>query len=252
MIINIIITVLGLFVIGAGLILSIHRVRGSNAEQVKTDWIKYGMFFRIVAVFLISVFIGPVVFGCLLGGLVAMAGYEIRKNLKDHYQHTTLAIGTITIIIAVSLAHLLLLTGREWSAWCAFFLMLVFVADSYAELIGRLGGKHHLCPRISPHKTVEGFIGSVIAAAMSAMIFSFMLPHTSTLRIIVLGIMTALSAAAGDLIFSSIKRKIGIKDFSNLLPGHGGILDRFDSLIVAAPVFFWGRVIMDHIPGGVS
>lgn len=252
MIAKVIITVLGLFVFGAGLIQLIHRIRNSDSHQVKADWIKYGIFLSIVAVFLISVYAGPLVFGLLLGGLIAVAGYELRGIFKDHHRHGIPAVLACLSAISVSLAHLLFIGGEQWSSICAFFLLLVFVTDSYAQLIGRLTGRHQLCPRISPNKTVEGLIGSVIMAGTSALVFSFLLPHLSALRIIVLGIITALSATAGDLIFSIVKRKTGIKDFSSLLPGHGGILDRFDSLIVATPVFYWSRIIMDNIPGGVS
>jgi len=252
MIAKVAITTAGLFALGAGLIRLIHRVRHSDSTQMKDDWIKYGIFLGIVGLFLVSVFIGPTAFCCLLVGLIAAAGYEIWSNFKNRSRHSLLAASMFTTLIMVSLAHLLFFRKDEWPAWCAFFLLLVFVTDSYAQLIGRLTGRHHLCPRISPNKTVEGFLGSIVMAIASAVMFSFILPRISAVGIIAMGLITALSATAGDLVFSAVKRKIGIKDFSGFLPGHGGILDRFDSLIVAAPVFFWGRIIVDHLSGGAS
>jgi len=252
MIARLAIAVLCLFAVGAILILLIHRIGRSGSARVNSDWIKYGVFLGVVIAFLASAFIGRPVFCLLLGVLVAAVGAELWSNFKGHSGHGTFAAGCITAIIAVGLAHLLFFRSEEWFASCAFVLLLVFVTDSYAQLIGRLAGRHRLCPRISPNKTVEGFLGGVVMAVVSALIFSFILPRITLNQIVVLGIVTALSATAGDLIFSAVKRKIGVKDFSGFIPGHGGVLDRIDSLIFASPVFFWAKTVLDHMPGGAS
>jgi phosphatidate cytidylyltransferase len=101
-----------------------------------------------------------------------------------------------------------------------------------------------LCPRLSPHKTVEGLIGGIVMAAAIAALLRFLLPSTTLAHVIVLGLVTAAGAVAGDLAFSALKRHAGLKDFSTALPGHGGVLDRFDSLVLAAPAFYWSAAVL--------
>jgi len=184
MIAKLAIAVLCLFAVGAILILLIHRIGRSGSARVNSDWIKYGVFLGVVIAFLASAFIGRPVFCLLLGVLVAAVGAELWSNFKGHSGHGTFAAGCITAIIAVGLAHLLFFRSEEWFASCAFVLLLVFVTDSYAQLIGRLAGRHRLCPRISPNKTVEGFLGGVVMAVVSALIFSFILPRITLNQIV--------------------------------------------------------------------
>ena len=120
-----------------------------------------------------------------------------------------------------------------------FVLILTWSYDSVAYLVGSLVGRHKLFPRISPSKTTEGtlagLLGSVAAALISRATF---VPFLSYGHAIVLGFLIGVVAQIGDLAESMIKRSTGAKDSSNLIPGHGGILDRFDSLLFAGPVFY--------------
>ncbi len=114
--------------------------------------------------------------------------------------------------------------------------IIAFSTDSFAYLVGISVGKHKLIPDVSPKKSIEGSIGGIIA---SIIITSLYLSYfgISLLPIdIVLGTVVSIIAQCGDLVASRIKRDTGIKDFGNLIPGHGGILDRFDSVILVAPV----------------
>jgi phosphatidate cytidylyltransferase len=116
--------------------------------------------------------------------------------------------------------------------------------DSFSQLWGRLLGKRPLCPRLSPGKTVEGLVGGgLTTVAVAAALGPLLLGH-SPVPMAGLGALTAAGAVVGDLAFSWIKRRAGLKDFSSALPGHGGVLDRFDSLVVGAPVFFWSRLVL--------
>ena len=119
--------------------------------------------------------------------------------------------------------------------------LLAFTSDSGAYFAGRYLGRHKLAPIISPNKTVEGAVGGVLAAVLGMLIFCVVLDlgfgfTVSYLNALAYGIFGSVSSVFGDLIFSAIKRQTGIKDFGNLLPGHGGILDRFDSMVIVAPV----------------
>ncbi len=142
------------------------------------------------------------------------------------------------------LMHLCLGPSQTCRGSYSMALLLVAAADSYAQLWGRLQGRHHLCLRLSPGKTVEGFLGGILGATTLAPALVFLTPGASVPSLVLVGLSTALAAAAGELLFSLIKRRLGVKDFSALLPGHGGLLDRFDSLILAAPVSYWHRHLL--------
>lgn len=118
--------------------------------------------------------------------------------------------------------------------------LLTWATDTAAYLFGVSLGRHKLIPRISPNKTVEGAIGGLIGAALVGWLLTrglvpFMTPLAGTLLGVVVGIM----AQFGDLVESLIKRDAGIKDTAELIPGHGGVLDRFDSMLFTAPVVYY-------------
>ena len=115
-----------------------------------------------------------------------------------------------------------------------------WVTDTMAYFTGRLFGKHKLAPDISPKKTIEGSIGGSICCAIAfvllGVIVSFVVPDSSPnyIFLAVSGLVISVISQAGDLIMSAMKRHYGIKDFGNLLPGHGGILDRMDSMLAVS------------------
>lgn len=120
-------------------------------------------------------------------------------------------------------------------------MVLAFLPDTGAYFAGRFFGKHKLAPVISPKKTVEGVVGGVLSAMLGMLIYSFVLDvafgFTANYAVALLyGLVGSLGAVFGDLCFSVIKRQTGIKDYGNLIPGHGGILDRFDSMMIVGPL----------------
>jgi len=121
-----------------------------------------------------------------------------------------------------------------------FVLVLAWSYDSVAYLVGSLVGRHRLFPGISPSKTTEGTVaglcGCVAAALVSRATFASFLGYGDA---VILGVFIGVAAQAGDLAESMIKRSVGAKDSSNMIPGHGGFLDRFDSLLVAGPAFYF-------------
>ena len=119
--------------------------------------------------------------------------------------------------------------------------LLTMVPDSGAYFVGRALGKRKLAPIISPNKTVEGAIGGTLSGVAAMLLYALVLQllfgfTVNYLYAIIYGILGSLGSILGDLSFSVIKRQAKIKDYGNLLPGHGGILDRFDSTIVVAPL----------------
>ncbi len=118
-----------------------------------------------------------------------------------------------------------------------FALMIIWATDSGAYFTGKKFGKKKLWPEISPNKTVEGFYGGIATALVFAFIFQWISPiSTSTIMLIVVTITASVFGQVGDLVESGLKRHYHVKDSGNILPGHGGILDRFDSLLFVIPL----------------
>ncbi len=118
-------------------------------------------------------------------------------------------------------------------------LFLTWACDAGAYFAGTMFGKHKMAPELSPNKTWEGFAGGFAAAILISVVGGLILQGISIGQYIVLGILAGLAAPLGDLFASSIKRGFGIKDFGKLFPGHGGVLDRVDSLMCVAPVVYF-------------
>ena len=167
-----------------------------------------------------------------------------------------LAAGTMAVIPAWSalcLVHSAGFAGLAADAagdanghrWLLTALALVWVADSGAYFAGRRFGRHKLAPVISPNKTVEGALGGVVAGTLVALAFGWFAGAT-TAQLPALALVAAVTVAAsivGDLVESLLKRQAGVKDSGDLIPGHGGVLDRVDSVLAALPVFAIGKEI---------
>lgn len=134
----------------------------------------------------------------------------------------------------------------EGSWLILLILLIVWSADTGAYFAGRTFGKRKLAKNISPGKTIAGLIGGLVTAPLVAFLAADLMPitHIEPALLIPLALITALVSTGGDLLISLHKRISGFKDSGNLLPGHGGILDRVDSLLVAAPFFALGLLIV--------
>ena len=133
-------------------------------------------------------------------------------------------------------------------AWLILLLLLiVWAADTGAYFAGKTFGKKKLALHLSPGKTQAGLVGGLVTAPLVALLAAMLMPITGIdpTKLIVLSVVTALVSVGGDLLISLRKRISGFKDSGNLLPGHGGILDRIDSLLVAAPFFALFFLILD-------
>ena len=117
---------------------------------------------------------------------------------------------------------------------------IVWLGDTAAYYIGTRWGRHRLAPVISPKKSWEGAIANIVAAGLAVAVWSWWRQGEVVIALLGLGLVTAVAAQVGDLVESAFKRWVGVKDSSALLPGHGGMWDRLDSLLFAAPVFAFG------------
>ncbi|WP_019672943.1 phosphatidate cytidylyltransferase [Psychrobacter lutiphocae] len=154
----------------------------------------------------------------------------------------------------LSVIGLVLLTGAitamfylwQFSPWWLLYVfLLVWCADSGAYFVGRKFGRRKMAPNVSPNKSMEGLAGGLVtgfAVVLAISLFNLQLTGTTLVLFVGLSLITILSSVLGDLLESMLKRKAGVKDSGNILPGHGGILDRIDSLLAATPIFalgFW-------------
>lgn len=180
--------------------------------------------------------------------LLWLLRFDFAANDNRWSRALKLLAGTISIIPAwAAICWLHVQSGGEVRAsgpvWALFALLIVWMADSGAYFVGVRFGKHKLAPRISPGKSWEGFFGGLLATVLLAVVALPVLgmPWTSLADLLLLTVITALFSVAGDLFESLLKRHAGAKDSSHLIPGHGGVLDRIDSLLAALPVFVVGK-----------
>lgn len=175
--------------------------------------------------------------------LIILFIYIMAKREKYSVIDITItAFSLIYIPFMFSFLKLLMLmeNGR---IWILFAVLGASVSDTFAYEIGTRFGKTKLCEKISPKKTVEGSVAGIVGVVISYIILAFVSNkyfgmNINYLFIIIMGIVTSIVGQFGDLSASLIKRYCGVKDFGNIMPGHGGILDRFDSLLFTAPMVY--------------
>ena len=161
--------------------------------------------------------------------------------------------GSTTVYIAFGLTSLVLLRDMPFGKYIYFLPFIIsWVTDTFAYFSGRLFGKHKLIPEVSPKKTVEGSIGGTLFAVIFTLAYGFVVGEITDCEVqyLSLGIVStvvSLLSQCGDLIMSLIKRKFEIKDYGKLFPGHGGVLDRFDSIIMTAPIIYFLTVLVPYL-----
>jgi phosphatidate cytidylyltransferase len=136
-----------------------------------------------------------------------------------------------------SLAMLMLRT-EDGAGRVFLFIAITALSDTGGYLTGIVIGKHRIAPNISPNKSYEGLVGSIVFASLFASLIGPRFAEIQFIEGLIIGVVLAISGTVGDLFESSIKRKLGIKDFSTLIPGHGGMFDRLDSLAPNALMSF--------------
>jgi phosphatidate cytidylyltransferase len=238
-------TILAVLMLGTGVGMLLKRVVAKGRSHAVID----NIIVRVNAWWLISGLVGAaflagrwgifLLFGCV--SLLALREFLVAGGGRK-LSAGRLVRGWALCVLGVSFAPALLvvqLPGYEnRGGFLLMFLLLVAqLSDVFQFVWGKLLGRHALAPRISPSKTVEGLLGGVLSAALLGAGLAWMTPFTPMqAAIMALGI--ALLGVAGGLLLSAEKRQRGIKDWGTLLPGHGGVLDRLDSVCLSAPGFF--------------
>lgn len=175
--------------------------------------------------------------------LLWLQHYDFASDHDTHARAFKLAAGTLSVIPAWAALALIHASEPNGHRWLLLALLVIWGADTGAYFAGRYFGKHKLSPRISPNKTIEGLIGGALASLLVALIGAPLagaslaqLPWVALVVLVTVGF-----SVVGDLFESLLKRHVGAKDSGDLIPGHGGLLDRLDSVLAALPVFALGK-----------
>lgn len=159
--------------------------------------------------------------------------FVFNKNIDVKKVSEIIFIGTYVVFF---MYHMMLMNGSPY-VWLVY--IIAFGSDTFAYFTGKMFGKHKLYPEVSPNKTIEGAIGGVIGSTVLSLIYFDYLRINKYFYIIIFSVSASVFSMIGDLTASKIKREFRIKDFGYILPGHGGILDRFDSVLFVAPTVYY-------------
>ena len=183
---------------------------------------------------------------------IALLFLILLRTHKDTRVEDVAMVFMMSIGIPLSLSSAIYLRDNNGYTMGLFYLLLAlccaWYSDTGAYFVGWAWGKHKLCPQVSPHKTVEGLVGGLVTCILLNLLTAFIFQKVSGylgvplqinyLRLLLISPLASLISVLGDLSFSMIKRGFSIKDFGNIMPGHGGVLDRFDSVLFTLPFIY--------------
>jgi phosphatidate cytidylyltransferase len=182
-----------------------------------------------------QIFIHWVIVGLTIVTMTILASYVFRKSNDLNHSRWAYWVAAFYFGSSMGLFATEIKVIDDYSYYFIGVLVLIWLSDSGAYIVGSQWGKRKLMPKISPNKTVEGFLGSLASVLIGGYILSKLTPVETTDWWIIISIVVWLAGTLGDLTQSAIKRQYGVKDTGRLLPGHGGVWDRFDSLLYVAP-----------------
>ena len=181
---------------------------------------------------------------CVFCGVLVFTAVLFAEIMMDHVK-VRFEMVCMCYVAGFLIPYMLSAVIRILSMGLGRYLVLIpfvtaFLSDAGAYFIGKKFGKHKLSPVVSPNKTLEGSLGGIVAAMLGMLIYAIIL-HFLDFRVnyliaLLYGLLGSIVGSFGDLCFSVIKRQTGLKDYGNLIPGHGGVLDRFDSMVLVAPL----------------
>jgi len=150
-----------------------------------------------------------------------------------------MAVALLATIYVSLFGYVFLVRTMYGWVWVVFMLAGTWGSDTFAYFTGKFFGKHRLAQFLSPGKTIEGAVGGVVGSLLVAVVFIFLYPSLPRVPLLLLGLFVGIAAQVGDLVESAFKRQVGVKDAGDIIPGHGGMLDRFDSMLFTAPLVYY-------------
>lgn len=185
-------------------------------------------------------------FMVLIITLMAVMVFSYPKYHADQLMAAFFGVFYVTVMLSY-IYQIRVMPGGAFTVWLVF--ICSWGCDTCAYCVGMLIGKHKMAPKLSPKKSVEGGVGGIVGAALIAVLYALAINYcgnadANVASFAVIGAVGGMISQVGDLGASAIKRNYGIKDYGKLIPGHGGILDRFDSVIFTAPIIYYLAVLM--------
>ena len=234
--------ILAYFILGFIGFLFINKKK--EREVARNSWIKFITYFFIIHLLFFSIALFPVLFRSISALIIAAGFYELYKVYSDAHQSKTTFFLLSVVIYSFLSAGFYFFSGLA-SGLVLFSFLIVSIFDSFSQIAGQLWGRRKLIPRISPQKTAEGFFGGAAVAIASSYLLNNLIDRTI---VETMGLAAGIIVFAffGDLAASYYKRNYSAKDFSRLIPGHGGFLDRFDSLMAGAAFIALSEVASLH------
>lgn len=233
--------ILAYYLLGTAGIYFINRRKETAVKR--EAWIKLLFAFIVTNIVFFSIAFNTHFFSILAVIVIAGGFYELFKLCKasgyDHFKFFLVS----TLMLAAASAGFYLFSLMD-KGLILFSFLILSVFDGYSQITGQLFGKRKLFPKVSPNKTVEGLLGGAVIAVLSALVFRNLIQERPP-GAIMLAAAIALFAFLGDAAKSVYKRKYGVKNFSNMIPGNGGFLDRFDSLIATGAGIFLAGLIFN-------
>ncbi len=221
------------FVVGAFAMHAASR-KLEHAER-RRRWTKFVTYFLVVNLTLLCAASGRFVFMPWMAIVVMLGAREILRALRPAIgERDSLTVPVCSAYVVAS-ACLLAFAWSSSRGEAVYTYLVVAFFDGFSQISGQLAGRHRLARTLSPGKTVEGALGGLVMAVVGGILLRHLVGFSLT-QSSMIACALAVAALIGDLAASWVKRRRGVKDFGNLLPGHGGVLDRFDSLFGAAPV----------------
>jgi len=225
----------------------------STVIPLKQDWARWlfvailiGLYVCLFWVPIVLVLTVSAVFWCL--ALLYIFSYPNYHPRWTETRFARMVMGVMSILPCWYSLNVLC-HAADGRFMLLYLLVLIWLADIVAYFVGKYCGKRKLAPQVSPNKTIEGALGGLVFCLFYALVVAwfFALPTQQMTSFVVLSMITAMISIVGDLFMSVKKRMTGVKDMGALLPGHGGLLDRLDSLLSAAPVFTFLIMLMSFL-----
>lgn len=160
----------------------------------------------------------------------------IFYNRKKYNVNDALYLIGSSIFLGITFNFLMIFRNIDIN-YLIYILLITIMTDTFAHFFGTKIGKYKLCPSVSPNKTIEGAVGGAIMGTFISSVFYLTVFGGKALIVVLISLMLSIVAQCGDLVFSAIKREYDVKDFGKIMPGHGGVLDRFDSLLFSILIF---------------
>jgi len=219
--------IIGYYLLGTAGIYFINIKK--DRETRRKAWIKHITYFFLISIIFFSIAIKTESFRYIAIVIIVAGFFELIKLfLESGYRNMLFFLVSLLALTVLSAGFYSFALMEQGLVLFAFLILCIF--DGFSQVTGQLLGKRRLFPKVSPNKTVEGLTGGAIVSILSSLVFKNIIPADPVISLITASVVV-LFALGGDALKSLYKRKYNVKDFSRLIPGHGGVLDRFDSLI---------------------